>query len=322
VPSFSKNQCEFKDTTKVFFNVDHHDDPVRVNGSVALQLDNNPTKAVTAMASRGPLAGVRILDLSRLLPGPYCTQLLADLGATVTKFENLDTLGDPLRHYPPLASDGNSAMFHALNRGKRSVALPFRDPSTPAKVEALLRETDVLVESFKPGTLESLLGRQDIADLLRDFPNLVVCRLSGYGQQCSDDVGGHDLNFVAAAGVLGMAKKKGSDRGKPLPVQWADLAGGAWPAALQIVAALYKRDNNSDRAMGGSATTTTISSSISSSSSSGGVEDAALHAAGRLLDVNMAVRHKFLPNLSFLASLLLACHKGYLKRYLYTTVAI
>mmetsp|Transcript_77124 Transcript_77124/g.151060 ORF Transcript_77124/g.151060 Transcript_77124/m.151060 type:complete len:490 (+) Transcript_77124:81-1550(+) len=230
--------------------------------------------------SRGPLAGVRILDFSRLLPGPYCTQLLADMGARVTKLENLDTRGDPLRRYPPLASDGNGAMFHALNRGKSSVALPFRDPSTPGKVKELLRNTDVVVESFKPGTFEKLIGCEDIEELLREFPHLVVCRMSGYGQGCSD--AGHDLNFVASAGVLGMIKKE--NRQTPLPVQWTDLAGGSWPAALQIVAALYERDCQTTQDRGGVG------------EGEGGNVDQLVQngstvscTAERLLDVNMAV---------------------------------
>ena len=193
-----------------------------------------------------PLRGIRILDLSRLLPGPYATQLLRDLGATVTKIENLETGGDPLRHYAPRCADGNSAMFHALNRGKHSVALPFRSDTSAGKIRSLLSDADVLVESFRPGTFEKLLGISSAEELLRAFPRLVLVRLSGYGSGdgggdsggSSRGMAGHDLNFAATAGLLDMA----AVRGAPLPVQFADLAGGAWPAALQIVAALYRRD--------------------------------------------------------------------------------
>jgi alpha-methylacyl-CoA racemase len=195
------------------------------------------------------LKNVQVLDLSRLLPGPYATQLLVDLGAQVTKLENSETGGDPLRHSEPLCADGNGAMFHALNRGKRSVALPFRDAGTPAKIQKLLADVDVLVESFRPGTLETLLGVSGAEELLEQHPHLVLARISGYGAGPDGGSGGsggsgdpppvgHDLNFCANAGVLDMA----AVRGWPPPMQFADFAGGAWPTALQIVAALYHRD--------------------------------------------------------------------------------
>ena len=194
-----------------------------------------------------PLRGIKVLDLSRLLPGPYATQLLVDLGATVTKIENSQTGGDPLRYYAPICSDGNGAMFHAVNRGKNSVALPFRGPgsdTTRAEIQCLMSDADVVVESFRPGTFERLIG-MSTGDLLRANPRLVLARLSGYGsggggrgsRRGEGDIG-HDLNFTAAAGILDMSPV----RGAPLPVQVADLAGGSWPAALQIVAALYRRD--------------------------------------------------------------------------------
>ena len=147
----------------------------------------------------GPLKGVRILDLSRLLPGPYATQLLRDLGASVTKVEDASAGGDPLRHYEPRASDGTSAMFHAINRGKGSVSLPFRDPATRDALRRMVGESDVVVESFRPGTLEAMLGVASSAELLETHRRLVLVRLSGYGPHRSEP--GHDLNFMAAAGV-------------------------------------------------------------------------------------------------------------------------
>ena len=176
-----------------------------------------------------------MLDFSRLLPGPYATQLLRDLGASVTKVENSDSGGDPLRHYLPKASDGTSSMFHAINRGKGSVSLGFRDPDSTALFKSMVSEADVLVESFRPGVLELLFGVEDGLELLELYPQLVLVRLNGYGK--AHDIPGHDINFAASAGVLGMMATPST-----LPIQFADLAGGAWPAALQICAALYARD--------------------------------------------------------------------------------
>lgn len=182
----------------------------------------------------GPLAGVRVLDLSRLFPGPYATLLLADLGAEVIKVE--DTRGgDYVRHLPPHAEDGIGGTFHALNRGKRSVALDLRDDEHKDALLALVETADVLVESFRPGVLEKMgLGPER---LLERNPRLILCRISGYGQDGPDRLrAGHDLNYAARAGVLGMM-----GRPSALPVQVADLCGGSWPAALQICAALFGR---------------------------------------------------------------------------------
>jgi crotonobetainyl-CoA:carnitine CoA-transferase CaiB-like acyl-CoA transferase len=179
-----------------------------------------------------PLAGIKILDFSRLLPGPFATQLLSDLGAQVTKVENLESGGDGLRHYPPLSADGTSAMFHALNRGKRSIAISFREERET--LCHLIKEADVCVESFRPGTFEKMMGVGDVRDILAENKQLILCRISGYGSKCQDP--GHDLNFVASSGLLGMMREPSA-----LPVQVGDLLGGSYPAALQIVAALYAR---------------------------------------------------------------------------------
>lgn len=176
---------------------------------------------------RGPLQGVRIFDLSRLLPGPFATQILRDLGAEVTKIENSDTGGDPIRSYEPKAADGNSAMFHAINRGKKSISFSFRGGLGKEKLEGILANADVLVESFRPGTLEKILGVDNIEATLSRHPRLIIARISGYGQKQPQP--GHDLNFMADAGVLGMMVEPTA-----APLQYADIAGGAWPAALQV----------------------------------------------------------------------------------------
>jgi crotonobetainyl-CoA:carnitine CoA-transferase CaiB-like acyl-CoA transferase len=183
-----------------------------------------------------PLDGLRVLDLSRLLPGPYATLVLADLGADVVKVEDPGG-GDPLRSIPPLAGEG-SAAFQALNRNKRSLALDVRAEGGAAAFTRLARSADVVVESYRPGVLDRLgIGYEA---LRRESPRLVLCSITGYGQ---DGPGagraGHDLDYAAYAGVL--ALNGPPERPLPLGVQVADLAGGAWPAVAGVLAALLRR---------------------------------------------------------------------------------
>jgi alpha-methylacyl-CoA racemase len=182
-----------------------------------------------------PLEGLRVLDLTRLLPGPYATLVLADLGADVVKVED-PRGGDYLRWIPPLAGEQSGA-FHVLNRNKRSLAL---DLKAPGGVEVLLRlagGADVLVETFRPGVLERLGAGP--AALRAANPRLVVCALSGYGQTGPyRDLAGHDLNYAAVAGALAMNGPP--DAPVPLGVQAADLAG-AWAGVAGILAALHRR---------------------------------------------------------------------------------
>jgi len=183
-----------------------------------------------------PLQGLRVLDLTRLLPGPFATLVLADLGADVVKVED-PRGGDGLRWIPPLAG-AQSGAFHALNRNKRSLAL---DLARPEGAEAFLRlaaRADVVIESFRPGVLERL-GVGWPALRARN-PRLVLCSLTGYGQ---DGPGagraGHDLDYCAVSGVL--AANGTPERPLPLAVQAADLGGGAWPAVAGVLAALLGR---------------------------------------------------------------------------------
>lgn len=183
-----------------------------------------------------PLDGLRVLDLSRLLPGPYATLVLADLGATVLKIEDPE-VGDPTRHTPPLVGDV-SAYFLALNRNKRSVALDLKTPAGADALRTLAARADVLVESFRPGVLERLgLGHAALRAL---NPRLIVCALSGYGQDGPDRLkAGHDLGYVARAGVLGYG---GAPDGPPSQpgVQVADIGGGLF-GVIGILAALEER---------------------------------------------------------------------------------
>ncbi len=184
----------------------------------------------------GPLAGVRILDLGRLLPGPYATRVLAELGADVVKVED-PAGGDYARWYPPLDGDPPmSGIFRTLNRGKRSVALDLRTEDGRRAFEALLDRSDVLFDTFRPDVLPRL--GLDPARLLADRPRLVYCALSGFGRTGPDRLrAGHDLGFLARAGGLG-----GSAGGPVVPpVQVADL-GGALSAVAGVLAALFARE--------------------------------------------------------------------------------
>jgi crotonobetainyl-CoA:carnitine CoA-transferase CaiB-like acyl-CoA transferase len=189
------------------------------------------------------LEGLRVLDLSRLLPGPYATLLLADLGADVVKVEDPGA-GDALRFLPPLLGEQSGA-FHALNRNKRSLGLDLRRPEGVAVFLRLARPADVVVESFRPGVLDRMgLGWQ----VLRDAnPRLVLCSLTGYGQDGPYAArAGHDLDYQAFSGVLGAT---GPPERPILPgVQLADLAGGSWPAVTGILAALLRRDRTGEGA--------------------------------------------------------------------------
>lgn len=191
-----------------------------------------------------PLDGLRVLDASRLLPGPYCTRLLADLGADVLRVDHPDPRkGDLARQMPPHvpgAGDGCSIPFIGLNHGKRSVALDLTDAEHRGHFLRLAGRADVVVESFRPGTLDRFgLGWED---LHAANPALVVCSITGYGQDGPlADRAGHDIGYLARAGVLGVS---GSPDAAPQPfgTQVADLAGGAFPAVIGILAALRQRD--------------------------------------------------------------------------------
>ncbi len=182
-----------------------------------------------------PLSGIRVLDLSRLLPGPYCTSLLADLGAEVIKIET-PGVGDYSRMIPTdLGGDGT---FQAVNRNKKSVALNYRNARGLQVFLRLAGTVDVVVEGFRPGAATRWgLGY----DAVRQAnPSIVYCSLSGYGQKGPyAQRAGHDLNYQALGGLLGL---NGAAGGAPLPtgVQIADLAGGML-AAIAILGALFAR---------------------------------------------------------------------------------
>ncbi|MBU5342954.1 CaiB/BaiF CoA transferase family protein [Caldifermentibacillus hisashii] len=187
-----------------------------------------------------PLQSIRVLDLSRLLPGPFCTMLLADFGAEVIKIEAPD-LGDYARQYEPKI-DENSVMFHSLNRNKKSVTLDLKTDEGKDQFLQMVGKADVVVESFRPGVMKRL--GLDFPVLEKINPRLIYCAISGYGQTGPyAEMPGHDINYISFAGLLELMGEKD---GKPIvpAVQVADLAGGAYPAVTGILLALLEREKS------------------------------------------------------------------------------
>ena len=191
------------------------------------------------MIAEGPLAGVRVLDLTRLLPGPMCTLYLADLGADVVKIEDTGA-GDYARTLsatPGAPSAGTTAWYRALNRNKRSLAIDLKTASGHAAFMALARAADVIVEGFRPGVVRQL--RVDYETVRADNPRIVYCAVSGYGQTGPRAAAaGHDINYLGYAGTL---EYTGVRDGPPslANLQIADLLGGAASAAIGILGALF-----------------------------------------------------------------------------------
>jgi alpha-methylacyl-CoA racemase len=190
-----------------------------------------------------PLQGIRVLDLSRLLPGGFCSLLLADFGADVLKVEDTG-MGDYIRWSPPYYEGAHesarSALFLSLNRNKRSIRLDLKNERGREALLALVREYDVVLESFRPGVLDRLgVGYERMRE---ENPGLVYCAISGYGQDGPKrDASGHDMNYLGLIGLLGLTGERG---GAPVQAagQIADLGGGALMAAFGILAALRERD--------------------------------------------------------------------------------
>jgi alpha-methylacyl-CoA racemase len=190
-----------------------------------------------------PLEGIRVLDLSRLLPGGFCSLLLADFGADVLKVEDTG-MGDYIRWSPPYVEgaqdSAKSALFLALNRNKRSVRLNLKQERGREALLALVREYDVVLESFRPGVLDRLgVGYERMREV---NPGIVYCAISGYGQTGPKrEAAGHDMNYLGLVGLLGLTGETG---GAPVQAagQIADLGGGALMGAFGILAALRERD--------------------------------------------------------------------------------
>ena len=194
-----------------------------------------------------PLEGVRVLDLSRLLPGGFCSLMLADFGAEVLKVEDTG-MGDYVRWAPPVYENAEksagSALFLALNRNKRSIRVNLKEDAGKEVLLRLARDYDVLLESFRPGVLDRLgVGYERLRE---ENPGLVYCAISGYGQDGPyRDRSGHDMNYLGLIGLLGLTGEKD---GPPIQSagQIADIGGGALMAAFGILAALRERDRSGE----------------------------------------------------------------------------
>ena len=185
-----------------------------------------------------PLDGVLVLDFSTLLPGPMASLLLAEAGAEVVKIERPGR-GDEMRSYEPRCGE-DSVNFALLNRGKRSIALDLKDTSQRDLLTPLIERADILIEQFRPGVMQRLgLG---FADVARINPRLIYCSVTGYGQTGpSRNKAGHDLNYQAETGLLALSMGTPQHPAIP-PALIADIAGGAYPAVMNILLALRQRD--------------------------------------------------------------------------------
>lgn len=191
----------------------------------------------------GPLLGLRILDLTRLLPGPLGTMLMADMGAEVIKIE-APNAPDYVRAFPPYIN-GESANYLAYNRSKRSVLLEYQSSEGRERFLSLVRTADVVVEQFRPGYLDRLGIGYPAARAVN--PRIIYVSVTGFGQTGPyAHLAGHDLNYIALAGVLGLTGNSPDEPPVVPGVQLADIAGGSYGCVMATLAALYARERTGE----------------------------------------------------------------------------
>lgn len=185
----------------------------------------------------GPLKGIKIIDFTRLLPGPLATMFLADMGADVIKVEDPDS-PDYVRDFEPTLGD-TSAFYYALNRNKKSLAVNYLNPAGKDIILSLIKESDVLIEQFRPGVMKHF--GLDYETLCTINPKLIYASITGYGQQSSlSQAAGHDLNYIAVGGLLSTMGM--DDDTIVIPgVQIADIAGGSYMTMNAVLAAIIQR---------------------------------------------------------------------------------
>jgi alpha-methylacyl-CoA racemase len=214
---------------------------------------NAASTAGSGAAGELPLSDVRVLDLTRLLPGGFCSLLLADLGAEVLKVEDTG-MGDYIRWAPPYYGAESeqelgtrSALYLALNRGKRSVRLDLKSEAGREALLRLVERHDVVLDGFRPGVLDKLgVGYERMREA---NPAVVYCAITGYGQDGPyAQRAGHDMNYLGLVGLLGLT---GAKDGPPVQPggQIADIGGGALMAALGVLAALHERRRSGEGQM-------------------------------------------------------------------------
>ncbi len=190
------------------------------------------------------LTGIKVLDFSTLLPGPLASLYLAEAGASVTKIEPPG--GEDMRRFPPFLPDGTGACYHLLNQGKQIREIDLKAPDAQAILTPLLRDTDILIEQFRPGVMARL--GLDYETVRAINPRILYCSITGYGQAGPKaQKAGHDLTYMAESGILGLTT--GAD-GLPIlpPVLTADIAGGTYPAVMRIALALFRRERTGEGA--------------------------------------------------------------------------
>ncbi len=182
------------------------------------------------------LQGLRVLDFSRLLPGPFASLMLAEMGAEVIKVEDTG-VGDPARMAPPLI-EGRGALYESLNVGKKNLSIDLKHPKSREVIWRLVKHYDVVLEGFRPGTMAGFgLSYEDLREV---NPEIIYCSLTGYGQQGAFATrAGHDLNFQALVGLVEMTGVRNGAPAMP-GTQMSDLAG-SYAAVLSILAAVFRR---------------------------------------------------------------------------------
>ena len=192
--------------------------------------------------NKGPLSGVKVLDFSTLLPGPYATMLLADMGAKVLRVES-PTRVDLLREMAP-KFDERSYAHLTVNRNKDSLALDLKHPKAKSLVESLLTKYDIIIEQFRPGVMAKF--GLDYESLKLVNPKLIYCSITGFGQTGPlKDRAGHDINYLA---LSGLASYSGREETGPVlsGTQAADIAGGSHHAVMAILAAVIERQSSGE----------------------------------------------------------------------------
>jgi crotonobetainyl-CoA:carnitine CoA-transferase CaiB-like acyl-CoA transferase len=191
----------------------------------------------TRKPSTGPLQGIKILDLTRLLPGPLGAMMMADMGAEVIKIES-PNFKDYARNFPPFLNK-EAATYLAFNRSKRSLVIDYKKEEGKAILLELVKTADIVMEQFRPGVMDRMgLGYEDLKKV---NPKIIYVSITGYGQTGPyRDKAGHDLNYISYAGVLGIT---GERNGAPVipGIQTADIAGGSYMSVIACLAALQAR---------------------------------------------------------------------------------
>lgn len=183
------------------------------------------------------LNSLRILDFSTLLPGPYATMLMADMGADIIKVEH-PLVNDLTQQLPPII-DGVSALYSQLNRNKKSLTLDLKHPASREIIQAIIQDYDIIIEQFRPGVMASL--GLDYLSLKEYNPDIIYCSISGYGQTGPySKRAGHDINYLAISGIASYSGRETT--GPSLSgIQIADMAGGSHHAVMSILAAVIHR---------------------------------------------------------------------------------